>query len=121
MVLPDPNLSEQKRRISESLCGIKEIIELIHKAPEKYLPEKEVQFFNESHNSIIYRLNSLMNLFDEFGEDDKTQYNDGSAIIKRLEEERLIGKVGIAKNRLLFQLKVIIMMYFHEQNLVTPK
>ena len=63
-----------------------------------------------------------MKLFPhEIGENDKTQYNDGSAIIKRLEEERLIGKVGIAKNRLLFQLKVIIMMYFHEQNLVTPK
>ena len=121
MVLPDPNLSEQKRQISESLHGIKDIIELIRKAPEKYLPKEDVQFFNESCNSIIYRLDRLMKMFDEFGENDKTQNNDGSEIIKRLEKERLIGKVGIAKNRLLFQLKIIIMMYFHEQNLVTPK
>ena len=121
MVLPDPNLSEQKKRISESLHGIKDIFELIRKAPEKYLPEEDVQSFNDSYNFIMYRINSLMKLFDEFGENDKTQYNDGSAILKRLEKERLIGKVGIAKNRLLFQLKIIIMMYFHEQKLVTPK
>jgi hypothetical protein len=122
MVLPDPNLSEQKRRISESLHGIKDIIELIRKAPEKYLPEEKVQSFNDSYNTIMYRLNNLMELFSpEIGENGNTQYNDGSTIINSLEKERLIGKVGIAKNRLLFQLKVIIMMYFHEQNLVTPK
>jgi hypothetical protein len=62
MVLPDPNLSEQKRRISESLHGIKDIIELIRKAPEKYLPKEEVQSFNESCAVESHSLSGALSL-----------------------------------------------------------